>query len=380
MGSDPAIVHRHTWIDALRLFAGLSMVGLHLTADPNGQPFADATAQERLVPMLLRAILYTARTELFLMISVLLLLMSLDRRSRSYSDVMHQQARRLLVPFLFWTGFYALYGLIKAQAFGYFANEIARVTDPTRWVGFLVLGDVKYHMHFVPTLFALLLFFPLFRVAERHPIFGLSVIVTLLVKRHVEGVVYSELWASDALPFVVRLVKVTTYVGYGMAAGAVLGLWRGVSAQDRVRWVPTLALFASFLFVFKLISTWHVVQSGAWDFTYEPRYWADFLMPVLLLLMCMCLAERSWPMWISQVSKYSFGIYLCHPIFLDVAEIFLRTFAVSPAVQVFAKLAWTLPATCGFVFILSRIPALAWTIGLGPLPRLRRVQDAQFYS
>ena len=65
---------RQTWIDALRLTAGLSMVGLHATADATGQPFPDAELAERVAPMLLRAVLYTARTELFLIISLFLLL------------------------------------------------------------------------------------------------------------------------------------------------------------------------------------------------------------------------------------------------------------------------------------------------------------------
>ncbi|SFL19431.1 acyltransferase [Shimia haliotis] len=370
MGVAPVLPQRHTWIDALRLFAGLSMVGLHATADPMGQPFADASPQERLGPMVLRAVLYTARTELFLMISVLLLLMALDHRPRGYGTVLQQQARRLLVPFIFWTAFYAAYGILKAQQYGYSDAEIARVLSPAEWLGFLLLGDVKYHMHFIPTLFALILFFPLFRLSERQPIWGLLILILLLVKRNLDGVVYQYFWDTDVLPYLARLIKVTTYVGYGMAAGAILGLWRKFPAKDRISWVPVLLLIAVFLFYFKAISTARVVETGAWDFAYEPGYWADFLMPALVLALCMCLAERQWPAWISKVSMYSFGIYLCHPIFLDLAEITIRDLPLPPMQQVLSKLAWTLPATCGFVFALSKMPSLAWTIGLGSLPRL----------
>lgn len=363
-------IQRHTWIDALRLFAGLSMVGLHTTADFAGQPFPGASPEERVAPMILRAVLYTARTELFLMVTVFLLLMALDRRPRGYRETIRQQARRLLVPFLFWATFFAFYGLIKARAFGYLAGEFARVSDPFSWIGFLLLGDVKYHMHFIPTLFALLLFFPMFRLAERRPIWGVLVFVFLLLKRELDGLIYPHFWGTEALPYFVRLVKVTTYVGYGLAAGALLGIWRRIEAEERTTWVPLLLLSSCFLCAFKLVSTLHVVQSGAWDFDYDPGFWADFLMPLMLLAICMCLAERAWPAWISKVSKYSFGIYLCHPIFLDIAEIALREQTLAPIWFVLAKLAWTLPMTCAFVFILSKIPAFAWTIGLGSLPRI----------
>ncbi len=361
---------RHNWIDALRLVAGISMVGLHVSADAQGLPFPEATASERVGPMLLRSLLYMARTELFLMISILLLLMALKRRPRSYAATLGIQARRLLVPFVFWTLFYAVYGLLKAQAFGYLEAEVARVTRPQAWVGFLLLGDVKYHMHFIPTLFALLLFFPLFRAAERSPILGLLVLVFLMAKHELDTVLYARLWGADVLPYLLRLVKVTTYIGYGMATAAVLGLWRRSTISERESWVGPALLLIGFLFVFKLNATWITIQTGRWVFDYAPGYWADFLMPVMLLLVCMSLGHRRWPTGVARLSKYAFGIYLCHPIFLDLAEIALRGRAVSPMTSIGLELMWTLPMTGLWVLMLARSPATAWTIGLGAPPRL----------
>ncbi|MFY0617613.1 acyltransferase [Shimia sp.] len=359
---------RHTWIDALRLFAGISMVGLHVTADSNGQPFPEVSPQERLVPMLLRTVLYTARTELFLMISVLLLLMALSRRPRGYNAVVREQARRLLVPFAFWTVFYAGYGLIKAHAFGYGDAEWARVISWQGWAGFLLLGDVKYHMHFIPTLFGLLLFYPLFRCAEKAPLLGLLVVVFLGMKSALEAVVYPALWGSEWLPYVVRLVKVLTYTGYGFAAAAVLGLWQGSTVAERVSWLGPIALIGAGLFVFKSWAMVTVVRTGHWVFDDPSAYWADYLMPVGLLFICMCLGHKSWPLWMSHVSKYAFGLYLCHPIFLDIAEIALRDSAWSPTRLICAEFLWTAPMTALLVWMLGRWRGGAWTVGLGPLP------------
>ena len=96
---------RLVWLDALRLAAGLSMVGLHSTADSSGLPWVDYSLAERTGPILLRAVLYTARTEPFLMISVFLLLMALDRRPATYRQTIPVQVRRLLVPFALRTVF-----------------------------------------------------------------------------------------------------------------------------------------------------------------------------------------------------------------------------------------------------------------------------------
>ena len=105
---------RQIWIDAVRITAGISIVVLHATADPTGQPWVAYSQSERVGPMLLRAVVYTARTELFLIIALFLLLLAHEKTPRTYRQTLAEQSRRLLVPFAFWTLFYAFYGLIKA--------------------------------------------------------------------------------------------------------------------------------------------------------------------------------------------------------------------------------------------------------------------------
>ena len=356
----------------MRLFAGVSMVGLHVTADAHGQPFPEATAAERVAPMLMRAVLYTARTELFLMISILLLTMALQRRPRPFSVVITQQARRLLIPFLFWTVFFALYGLLKAQALGYGADAWARLTSWQGWAGFILLGNVKYHMHFIPTLFGLLLVYPLYKAAQKAPILGLCVVVFLAMKQQLDKEIYAMFWGTEALPYVVRIVKIATYTGYGFAAVAIYGLWQRSDRATRLSWLGPVGLFAGGLFLFKLLATAEVIETGRWDFLSPTAFWADYLMPVALLLLCACLSHWHWPDWTSRLSKYAFGVYLCHPIFLDMAEAALAGSRFSPTVLITLEFLWTLPLTFGFVWMLERSSVCAWTVGLGPLPQLRR--------
>ncbi len=359
---------RYVWLDALRLGAGLSMVGLHATADPGGGFWADYTVSERIAPMLLRAVLYTARTELFLIISVFLLLMALDRRPRSYGAMIGEQSRRLLIPFLFWTLFYALYTLIKADAFGYLDQRLRDLADPFAWIGYLLLGDVKYHMHFIPTLFGLILLCPLFRLAVCYPALGLLVLACLMVRRELYLFLFSTFHGTEILPFLVRGAKILTYAGYGLVAGAALGLWRMIDAHTSRQWLP-IAVYASLmLFLLKLIATCKTILTGAFPFDYAPGYWADFLMPVFLFAICMLLGHRRWPPVISRLAPYSFGIYLCHPIILDLVEIWLSGQDFAPITQVGVKISLALGLTSALVALLARLPLLAWTIGLGLLP------------
>ena len=236
------------------------------------------------------------------------------------------------------------------------------------WFGFFLLGDVKYHMHFIPTLFALILFFPLFQVGVDHPWLGLLILACLLLKRELDGFLYPNFWGQEVLPWAVRMVKVVTYVGYGMVAAAFLGIWRRVDSAERERFAALIIVFGLMLFMIKLIATWKTVHTGKWPFDYTAGYWADFLMPVVLFGIAMSLGHRNWPTILSKLAPYSFGIYLCHPIFLDLVEIAIRSTEMSPTGQVTIKIGCTLVATSAFVWILSRLRPLAWTIGLGPLP------------
>lgn len=363
---------RLIWLDALRLVAGLSMVGLHATADPSGQPWPDYPVSDRIAPVLLRSVLYVARTELFLMISVFLLMLALDRRPRGYAAVMMEQSRRLLVPFVFWTFFFAAYGLIKASQFGYLDAAWRDITQPSNWFSYLLLGNVKYHMHFIPTLFGILLFYPLYLLSVHFPVLGVGVLICLLVKSELDAFVFPTLWGTDALPYAVRAVKVLTYVGYGMVAGAAYGIFRNASPQTLQAWVKPLLFFGGLLFLVKLVASHKTIVSGVYPFGYTAGFWADFLMPVVLFLICMCLGALAWPKVLSRLAPYSFGIYLCHPIFLDLAEIGLRGSSMTPIAQVLTKIALVVPATCLFVVGLKRIRPIAWSIGLGPFPAVRR--------
>lgn len=361
---------RYPAIDCLRLIAGLSMVALHATADPQGLPWPDHPPEARAAPLYLRAVLYTARTELFLIIALFLLLLAGERRPRSYRATVAEQARRLLLPFLVWTGFYALYGLIKAQAFGYLGPALAELANPVAWLRYLLLGGVKYHMHFLPTLFVLILAYPLYRLAQRQPALGLAIGLCLAVRHWLDALIYANFWGSDALPFLIRSVKLLTYTGYGMLAGAALGLWQRGALTAR-RWLAPLILLGVLLFTFKLDATQQSIATGAWAFDHAPGYWADFLFPALLFLACMSLGQGHWPNAVTRYARYAFGIYLCHPIFLDLCEILLRDSTLTPIAQITMKVLPTLAGTLILVPFLARRPALAWTVGLGPLPQLR---------
>ena len=369
---------RMVWLDGLRLTAGLSMVVLHATADPSGGPWGDWPQTDRIGPIVLRTLVYSARTELFILISLFLLALSLDRRPRSYRAVIREQARRLLVPFLFWTAVFAAFNGVKAQAFGYTDGWLADLAAPGAWARALLLGEVKYHMHFLPTLFGLVLLYPLYMLARSKPALAILVLACLLAKRELDALVWSAFWGTEALPWVVRGVKLLAYAGYGFVAAAAAALWTDPDARTALRtYLPVIGHAAVLLLLIKTGGAFLTVTRGAWPWDYTAGYWADFLMPILLFVAAMALAHKRWPAVLSRLAPYSFGIYLCHPIFMDLTEIALRDTGWPPIAQVGTRAVSALALSSAFVWLLARSRALGWTIGLGPLPTFTGRQGAR---
>ncbi|MEM7241151.1 MAG: acyltransferase [Pseudomonadota bacterium] len=361
--------NRMVWLDSLRLWAGVSMVGLHASSDINGQPFPGFSEIERIGPVLFRAIVYTARTELFLIISLFLLIMSLDRRARSYDLTIKEQSRRLLVPFAFWVVFFAFYRLIKASYFGYADHIWAELSNPVEWISYFILGSVQYHMHFLPTLFGLVLLYPLYQIAVNRPWLGLVVLMCLFTKREIDLWIWAQFADFEWFGYLLRSVKILTYAGYGIVAASFYGLYRnGMDAELRKAFLLSAAFLAVLMFSIKLVYSHKVILTANWQYNYDPAFWADFLMPICLFLLFMCASPSRFPPILSKLAPYSFGIYLVHPIFLDLLEIAFWDQKLSPSLFVATKTLLGIIAASALTYGLSRSLWLGWTVGLGPLP------------
>ena len=360
---------RATWIDGMRLLAGVSMVGLHASSDAAGLPFAAWEPADRVAPVAFRTVVYMARTELFIIVSLFLLFAALDRRPRTWGAMAAEQARRLLVPFAFWTLFYAFYRLIKASWFGYAGAIRAELAEPAAWLGYALLGDVTYHMHFLPTLFPLVLMVPLYRVAIDRPVLGLGVLACLMAKRELDVWLWSNHAGMAGFDYLVRAVKVATYAGYGLAAASLYGLLTRGSWGRHGRAFATAAVsLGVVLVVCKVLHARQVIETGTWQFNHAPGYWGDFLMPLVLFAIAASLRDRAWPAVFTRLAPLSFGLYLVHPLFLDLAEIAVDGRGLAPGQMVAVKVALTLAGAALAVRALARSRWLGWTIGLGPVP------------
>jgi len=364
---------RMVWFDANRVFAALGVVLIHSTTDFGGKPFADAAPADRLAPIFLRSLAEFSGSEMFFFFSLFLMAMRVDKKMPGYGAAIGTQARRLLVPFAFWVVFYAFFRLLKAQAFGYTDYIWTQLGQIQNWFGYFILGKVQYHMHFLPTLFALFLFYPLMRGATRYPFLGLILFLTLGIMNNTQGFVWGLGLDPELRDYILRALKIFGYVGYGLAAFSLYGLWNDGIPRGESRLLRRLGLYLAALAYVATLPFFAVAyQTGDWGIRSGWDFYGHFLMPICIFLIFMGGQYREWsPHW-SKLAKYTFGVYLVHPAVIDLFDIALFKSglheSLSPGLTVLLRYGVALPGSFLLALGLSKVGALAWTIGLGPAP------------
>jgi peptidoglycan/LPS O-acetylase OafA/YrhL len=350
--------------------AALGVILVHSTSDVDGQPYTNLQPAQRVVPMLLRWLSEYSGAELFLVFSLFLLAFKLDRQPATYGKTVASQASRLLVPFAAWAVFYAFFRLFKASVFGYAPAIMHELAQWPNWIAYFLLGSSQYHLHFMPTLFALVLMYPLFIAAYRFPVAGFSIVPLLLVLDQVQGYIWGHFTEPLTRDYLLRAVKIITYSGYGLAAFSLYGMsetdWR------LTRRLALAGVVIAFMAIFT--NTYDVIETGQWGVRDTAANYGHFLMPLFVFVAFMASQHSAWSPRFSVLAKYTYGVYLSHPIFIDLwdAGVKMSGAVIDPTTQAFAK--WIVGAAGAFAltFVLSRVGPLAWTVGLGPLPFTRR--------
>ncbi|MEM7257858.1 MAG: acyltransferase [Pseudomonadota bacterium] len=365
--------NRMYWLDGARLAAAFCIVALHSSADHQGQAFAQALPGERVFPVMLRTVSEIASTEYFILVSLFLLAVRMSRKELSYVDNVKQQMRRLLVPFLVWTVFYAFFRLYKAHYLGYTDTMWAEITQWQSWVYYFTLGWSNYHMHFLPTLFVLVLFYPIYRLAIKAPVIGLAIIPLIYLNSVFGGFIWRTFDDIMVIESWMRVAKLLTYTGYGFVAYALYGLWLSGLDKKTTNSLFGFALLSLVIgFCIKMVHATEVIQTGNFGIRHGAVYMGHFLFPCFMILAFMGSHYFRWPEKLSQWSKYSFGMYLLHPAFLYLLEVALHDQKLTPTMLVLLKFSFAATMSLCTSVAIGRIPWLAWTIGLGKIPLIEK--------
>lgn len=360
---------RMNWLDGARLAAAFCIIGIHTSSDRLGGAFKNAEGHERVFPVLLRSVSEMASTEFFILVSLFLLSMKLSKSSAAFIPTMCLQAKRLLVPFVFWTIFYVFFRLYKAYYLGYEQSIIEQIGSLSHWIGYFTLGDANFHMHFLPTLFMLLLFHRLYKLAIPYPLLGLIILPMLYLNFSIGGWIWATIKDPLLREYIVRFVKILTYTGYGFFAYALYGFWqRGISTQLAKSLFGLSLFLVAMGFLVKMIYAHKVGAAGEFIVRRDMIFYAHYLLPCAMLSAFMCSWYLRWPDRLSQWSRFSFGMYLIHPAIMDVIDVAFLSFSLPPDWYVFIKYCLTAFLSLSLSMAIGKVSLIAWTVGLGPLP------------
>ncbi|MEY4511365.1 MAG: hypothetical protein RLZZ450_3487 [Pseudomonadota bacterium] len=355
------------WLDANRVLAAVGVVLIHSTTDTAGQPFASEPVDERFMPAILRLLSELSGSEIFILFSMFLLAWKLSKAQHSYRHVVLEQAHRLFVPFLAWTVFYAFFRLLKASVFGYEDAIFSQLTTVQAWAGYVLLGSAQYHLHFIPTLFGIVLMYPLFQSAVRYPMFGATLVGSLYLLSSGEGWLWGNVKDPLTRDYLVRVLKIFCYSGYAMAAFALFGAWkRGLSREEARLFLGGTLLLLVLGFIATVPYGMELALRGKWVVRPGAAYYGHALMPVIVFSTFLGAQYANWSPRFSSLSKFTFGVYLVHPIAIDAHDIFLRhmDLQLKPIPLVLSKWLFAVPVAFGISYLLSKTELLAWLIGL----------------
>jgi len=236
-------------------------------------------------------------------------------------------------------------------------------------------------MHFLPTLFLLLLFHRLYKLAIFYPLLGLIVIPML----YLNVSMYQWIWSTVSDPilreYAMRFVKILTYSGYGFFAYSLFGFWqRGIRPELAKTLFGLSLFFVSIGFLIKLIYAQKVGVAGEYIIRTNMIYYGHYLLPCAVLTAFMMSWYLKWPESLSNWSRFSFGMYLIHPAILDLVEVAVLGQSLQPDWYVLLKYSITAFLSLSITIAIGRVKLIAWTVGLGPLPWIEPKTAAPQYN
>lgn len=331
------------WIHALRSLAVLAVVAIHTAAPVMAS--SEIGSFDWWTGNAVNSVLRWS-VPFFVMISGALLLA--PGKEEAISAFYAKRASKILVPLVFWSVFYTLFvsfkSLVKAEP-----------TTISQLLINLAHGVPYYHMWFLFMIAALYLVTPFLRIFTKHAtdrevlhLMGLMFALSVLNE------IYLALTSSLSNQFFPT--RFLQYLPYFLC---------GHYFQRKASRLPKRTLIAatSLAMVFTMVGTFGLSSTFNWSigqyfYTYSSITTIPAAICLFHLLKNIQLPKRTHSM-IRAVSGFSFGIYLIHPVFLEMFSYLGHgPTAVTPVVSIPLLTTVVFLLSCVAVGTISRIPFL----------------------
>lgn len=345
---------KYFWVDVLRVFAIAAVVMVHVSADIITE--WSSTARSGWWAANFYDSLARGAVPVFVMISGALLL----SQTESYRDFFRKRLQRILIPFVAWTVFYLLWRKCFYEPQMGFQEAVRRIAN----------GEVHFHLWFLYLIAGLYLMAPFLRIFAAHAgrrdmayFLGLCFFIASLVPFWER---LDDLFFHTGIRFRIPVEAAQGFIGYFL-----LGLF--LLRESKPSFLPWagLAWFAAFLTCF-IGSGWIVFRRGQF-----PALFYDNMAPnvVFYAASFFVIVKETVPRiearlnaaarrCLLSLSSASFGIYLIHPVFIDIFNHGRLGFVLKPAM---GHPAGSIPLTAAVIYLCSY--GAVW--GMKKIPGLR---------
>lgn len=317
-------MQRNTTVDFARLLAAYGVIALHVPTSTIGAHWLNVVFWPLCVPF-------------FYIISLVYFVAGLAKAKSSTKGILARVWRRLVLPYLAWTAIYTSLLIVKTL--------LVHGTREFIWWRILLYGESAVQLYFLPTLLllqslAMALYLLLRGGKAKRATGGLLLMGGLL---YLGWGIYQHCFGVATVG---NLAGISIYL--------VAAFWLAPATENSR---PS----ASYLVLGGICTLGAIFCNASGYIGLLGGY--PLILPLgglgMLLLTLGFPALRLAP-WLTKLAAASFGIYLCHVLFLEAIELLLER--LYPALVVYnfpvklAEITFLFGAAAGFTFLLKRVP------------------------
>lgn len=293
---------------------------------------------------------------IFVMLSGALLLPQIE----SYRDFFRKRFQRIFIPFVAWTLFYLLWRKLFYSPHMGFSEAIRRITN----------GEVYFHLWFLYLIVGLYLLTPFLRIFTAHAnrkdllyFLGLCFIAASLVPFWER---LDALFFHTGIGFHIPLEAAQGFIGY-FVLGFFLRRESNPMSPVKAGWAWLLAFLICFAGSGWVTLRWDRFPALFYDNS-APNvvlYAASFFVIVKgVVPRIETRLNTGLKQFLLGLSSASFGIYLVHPVFIDLLTHGRLGFVLKPAM---GHPVWTIPLIAAIIYLCS----YAAVLGIRKVPVLK---------
>lgn len=281
---------------------------------------------------------------LFMLSGALLL-----KKEESIKQFFQKRTSKIIIPLLFWSYAYIFFAKYFHQLDPAHANPSTFI-EP--WL--LLKYPAYFHLWFLYAIIGVYLMVPVLRPIVKNSQVTLYVLIMWFIWFSILPFIQSLGYLKGTLFFIFKLDIIPLWSGF-----ALLGYFiQEHSAKIEFRYG---VLFTIVGFITTITLTYMVSNDGIPKETYQ-SYFMPNIVVMALGVYITCSKIKEPPVIICRLSKYSFGIYLCHMLvmpFIWKVSLFSNEFLTAHGMvfTILSSLA-TFCASLSIVYIISKIPAI----------------------